>query len=50
MKYVVFETFPDGKRFFRYESDDYFECEVYVAHHKYDSRIGKLIIEKNDNK
>lgn len=45
MKYIVYEAFPDGKRFFRFESNDRFECEVYVAHHKYDYRIGKLIIE-----
>lgn len=47
MKYTVYEVFPDGKKFFRFESDDHFECEVYLAHHKYDYRIGKLIIEEN---
>lgn len=47
MKYTVYEVFPDGKQFFRFESDDRFECEVYVAHHKYDHKVSKLIIEEN---
>lgn len=46
MKYTVYEVFPDDKRFFRYESNDHFDCEVYVSHHKYDYSVkGKLIIE-----
>lgn len=45
MLYTIYEVFPDGKKFFRFESNDRFECEVYVEHHKYDSRIGKLVIE-----
>lgn len=30
MLYTVYEVFPDGKKFFRFESNDRFECEVYV--------------------
>lgn len=45
MKYTVYEVFPDGKRFFRFESNDLFECEVYVDHHKYDHKTSKLVIE-----
>ena len=45
MQYTVYEVFPDGKKFFRFESNDHFECEVYVAHHQYDYRIGKLVTE-----
>lgn len=45
MRYTVYEVFPDGKKFFRFESDDHFECEVYVYHHEYDHRESKLIIE-----
>ena len=47
MKYTVYEVFPDGKRFFRYESNDSFDCEVYVENHKYSYSVsGKLIIEE----
>lgn len=46
MKYIVYEVFPDGKKFFRFENDDRFECEVYVDHHKYDHRVSKLVIEE----
>ena len=47
MRYTVYEVFPDGKKFFRYESDDRFDCEVYVSHHWYDhpNASSKLIIE-----
>ena len=45
MKHTVYEVFPDGKKFFRFESDDRFECEVYVYHHQYDHKVSKLIIE-----
>ena len=45
MKYTVYEVFPDGKKFFRFENDDHFECEVYVSHHKYEVS-GELIIEE----
>lgn len=45
MLYTVYEVFPDGKKFFRFESNYHYECEIYVEHHKYDSRIGKLVIE-----
>lgn len=45
MLHTVYEIFPDGKKFFRFESTDRFECEVYIAHHQYDRKIGKLIIE-----
>ena len=35
--FVVYEVFKaDGKKFFRFESEDKFTCEVYVDHHKYD--------------
>lgn len=43
--YRVYEVFPDGKRFFRFESNDKFECEVYVYHHEYDCKYSKLIVE-----
>ena len=47
MTYTVYEEFPDGKRFFRFENEDRFECEVYVFQHKYDRGVsGKLIIEE----
>lgn len=45
MNYKVYEVFPDGKKFFRFENEDLFECEVYVSHHKYDHKISKLVIE-----
>lgn len=45
MKYTVYEVFSDGKKFFRFESNDLFECEVYVEHHKYDHRASRLVIE-----
>lgn len=32
--YEVFKT--DGKKFRRFSSDNRFDCEVYVDHHKYD--------------
>ena len=44
--YQVYEVFSDGKKFFRFESDDEFTCKVYVYHHQYDCRYSKLIIEK----
>lgn len=50
--FAVYEVFnSDGKRFLRYESDDKFDCEVYVEHHKYDycavlNGESKLIIEE----
>lgn len=45
--FAVYEIFPDGKKFFRFESDDRFECEVYVDHHKYDHRVSRLeIVER----
>ena len=46
MKYKVFEVFSDGKKFFLFESNDRFECEVYVEHHKYAHRFSKLVIEQ----
>lgn len=49
MKHVVYEVMPDGKKYFRFESDDRFDCEVYVEHHKYDYSVmrahSKLVIE-----
>lgn len=44
-RYAVYEVFPDGKKFFRFGSEDHFECEVYVYHHEYDHRESKLVIE-----
>lgn len=45
--FAVYEIFPDGKKFFRFESDDRFECEVYVDHHKYNHRVSRLeIVER----
>ena len=50
--FKVYEIFKaDGKRVFRFESDDRFACEVYVSHHCYDCgalRKGKsrLVIEE----
>lgn len=46
--FIVYEVFADGKKFFRFESDDPFECEIYMEHHKYDNRIGSLVIEKDE--
>jgi hypothetical protein len=35
--FVVYEVFKtDGKKFYRFESEDKFDCEVYVYHHIYD--------------
>ena len=35
--FVVHEVFKsDGKKFLRYQSEDKFDCEVYVFHHQYD--------------
>lgn len=35
--YIVYEVFKsDEKKFYRYESKDRFDCEVYIEHHKYD--------------
>ena len=48
--YSIYEVFADGKKFFRFKSDDLFECEVYMEHHKYDNRIGSLIIERTADK
>lgn len=48
--YTVYEVFADGKKFFRFKSDDSFECKVYKEHHKYDNRIGNLIIERTADK
>lgn len=45
MTYTVYEVFPDGKKFFRFESNDLFECEVYVYQHEYDHKVSKLVIE-----
>lgn len=46
MIFAVYEVFPDGKKFFRFESNDRFECEVYVDHHKYDwNRVHNFVIE-----
>ena len=38
--YRVYEEFKsDGKRFFRFESADRFECEVWVDHHQYERAV-----------
>lgn len=35
--FTVYEVFKaDAKKFLRFESDDRFECEVYVSNHCYD--------------
>lgn len=45
--FVVYEIFKtDGKKFFRFESEDKFTCEVYVDHHKYD--YGALLNGKSE--
>ena len=37
--YVVYEVFKsDGKRFSRFESDDHFDCEVWIAQHICDEK------------
>ena len=50
MRYKVYEVFPDGKRFFRFESDDFFDCEVYVNNHICERTVSmglsKLVIEE----
>ncbi len=39
--FVVYEIgkndkfYEDGKKFFRFEHQDRFECEVYIDHHAY---------------
>lgn len=48
MLYIVYEVFPDGKKFYRFESNDLFTCEVYVDHHQYDHRESKLVIEERN--
>lgn len=48
--YIIYEVFSDGKKFFRFKSDDPFECEIYMEHHKYDNRIGSLVIERTTDK
>lgn len=51
--FSVYEVFKsDGKKFLRFQSDDKFECEVFVDHHKYDHGAllngkSELIIEEN---
>ena len=48
-QYAVYEVFPDGKKFLRFESDDLFDCEVYVNNHCYEYQVmranSKLVIE-----
>ena len=49
--YIVYEigkkgkAYEDGKRFFRFEHKDRFECEVYVDHHKYRANGEPLMFE-----
>lgn len=46
--YQIFEIMTDGKQYFRFETDDKFEAEVWIDHHKYDHSVirskSKLII------
>lgn len=35
--FKVYEVFHDGKKFFRFDSEDVGACEVYIAHHRYDA-------------
>ena len=45
--FVVYEIFKvDEKKFFRFESTDKFECEVYINHHQYDAGA----LRKGDSK
>ena len=51
MRYTVCEVHKDGKTYERFISTDRFECEVYVAHHKYDygiTRSDSRLIVKDD--
>ena len=48
--YKVYEVFPDGERFFHFEHDDYFTCEVYVRNNALSTTAlrngwSKLVIE-----
>lgn len=46
--FIVYEIFKkDGKKFFRFESKDKFDCEVYVYHHQYENKKSNLIIEES---
>lgn len=49
MDYTVYEVFPDGKKFFRFESDHHIDCEVYVRNHWYDHKYSTLIIEESED-
>jgi hypothetical protein len=48
----VYQECKDGKRFFLFEHEDRFECEVYVDHHKYDRAYttcgAKMLIEEDE--
>lgn len=50
MNYTVYEIMPDGKKFFRFESNDRFDCEVYINNHCYDYNVMRansaLVIEE----
>ena len=52
MMFTVYEVFKaDGKKFFRFESEDRFDCEVYVHNHCYDCTAlrkgnSELVIEE----
>lgn len=51
-KFFVYEVFNDGKEIERFSSNDKFECEVYLDHHKYDNSIirsGSSLVIKNLN-
>ena len=44
--FVVYEFFKsDVKKFFRFESEDRFDCEVYVSNHCY----GNTALRKGDS-
>ena len=38
-RFTVYEVCADNARFIQFESNDGFECEVYVAHHQYDRKF-----------
>ena len=48
MNYTVYEVFPDGRKFFRFESDSQFGCQVYVRNHWYDHKHSTLVIEESE--
>lgn len=49
--FIVYEIgkkdkpYDDGKNFYRFESADRFECEIYVDHHKYSANGTPVMFE-----